>query len=98
MNEETDFRVLTHSGGLLRGPGPIFTLAWGNLGRTRVLGVVGDAHIRARGQLTASCCGVILGRISRLGCGPAAPGNPHTRDAEAVEGNLRRRTAWQPPH
>ena len=51
---------------------------WGVRG---VLGVVGDAHIRARGQLTASCCGVILGRISRLGCGPA-PGNPHTREAE----------------
>ena len=88
MNEETDFQALTHSGGLLRGPGPIFTLAWGDLGRTRGAGVVGDAHIRARGQLTASCCGVILGRISRLGCGPA-PGNPHTREAE---GNLRRRT------
>ena len=35
MNEETDFQALTHSGGLLRGPGPIFTLAWGDLGRTR---------------------------------------------------------------
>ena len=60
----------------------------GQLGAYAAPGVVGDAHIWARTQLTPSWCGVILGRISRLGCGPA--GNPHTREAE--EGNLRWRT------
>ena len=87
MNEEPNFQQVTNRWSFA-GPGSYFYVGMGRLGAYAAPGVVGDAHIRARGQLTASCCGVILGRISRLGCGPA--GNPHTREAE--EGNLR---GWQ---
>ena len=68
MNEESDSQVVFCGAQVL-------FLRWhgATWGVREVLGVVGDAHIRARFQLTVSCRGVILGRISRPGYGPASP-------------------------
>ena len=87
MNEESDSQVVFCGAQLL-------FLRWhgATWGVREVLGVVGDAHIRARFQLTVSCRGVILGRISRPGCGPASPVGEST--LVRLWGNLRRRTAW----
>ena len=54
MNEEPNFQQVANRWSFA-GPSSYFYVGMGRLGAYAAPGVVGDAHIWARGQLTASC-------------------------------------------
>ena len=90
MNEETDFQLLTHSGGLLRGPGPIFTLAWGDLGRTR--GARSSGGCPYKGTRPADRQLLWSNFRPDFPAGLRASPGESTHSWGWIEGNLRRRT------